>query len=1097
MPNLVTAAHSCGAVCEAHFGRVSRASILVLSFLVLPAVCFAAPKKATTLQLTFATDRGSNVAGPALTSLVTLPTALYINVQVVETATGLPIPGTASVSVTIAGNSTPGTQSVSIVNGVGQSAAIQYAANYSIADANYASGSYQNGTPTLSGSYPGSEIYAASSLSQTLSLRLPPSQTVTTVPGVAVLAGSVFTVSTAVIGGVDPLNGAGIYEYNLASAPINQAPSTRFTMSNRAFSANLTITQPGNYQIRGRDISTNSEGCLGKLIYPYACGHSYFTIVSTPSTTALSASAPSTQTGQSITLTATVGNASTPTGTITFRDSGTPIGVAPVVGGSAALVTSFSTAGIHGITAAYSGDANNTASTSTAVSISVTPFVDPNVAMTKTYEYDAKGNLKSIADSQTNKTTFTVNSLDQVIQTVTPLSATATAVVNTGSDKADNTLTVQDPRGNTTIYTADGVRGRRSEASPDRGTLTIGRNAAGDINSITDARGKVTTIGYDLERRPLTVTYPTGTPITFEYDGGPTPVTSQIGKLTKVTDESGNTTYLWDVKGRLLTKTQTTNARVFTQTYTYVGTGSGTGSVATATYPGKARVNYTYDAQGRVSGMTVNPVLANGSGPDTASTINILSGLAYTPTGTVGGWSWGDGTGYVKTFDTFDRVTSYPLGKETGAGTASGLLRTLTYDADGRIFQMLHTKSGVSQASIDQTLGFDIAGRLTSAVLGGTTYGFGYDGSGNRTTDVIGAATYTNVIPGGSNRMTTDGGSAGNKTLTYDNAGNVLSDGYATYTYSDRGRPASAAVSAGTVAYKYNAFEQRTSKTGPTELVSGGAAYYVYDGLAGPLVGEYDANLVPISETVYLGNTPVAVLKYTRTGRRAPYTWTMTVSYVYADHIDTPRVIVRSSDHAIQWRWDSSEPFGTTVPNQNPNALGSFVFNQRFPGQVYDSETGNFQNWHRDYNPRTGRYVQSDPIGLEGGINTYAYVGGNPISLIDPEGAKSRTAPRYQSPYGRPGGVDWGGALPPINPMSRSGETARNVQQAIADLIELGKEYSDIVKPVTNATCKITCPNINAPSFEGGGACKAGLPGSLFMPRTGCYLSCFSSATGP
>ncbi len=105
------------------------------------------------------------------------------------------------------------------------------------------------------------------------------------------------------------------------------------------------------------------------------------------------------------------------------------------------------------------------------------------------------------------------------------------------------------------------------------------------------------------------------------------------------------------------------------------------------------------------------------------------------------------------------------------------------------------------------------------------------------------------------------------------------------------------------------------------------------------------------------------------------------IFYVHADHLNASRVVL-DHQNRLRWRW-LSDPFGQLPPEDNPSGLGAFELNLRLPGQVFDRESNLHYNYFRDYDPASGRYVQSDPIGLEGGVNTYAYVGGNPLSLVD------------------------------------------------------------------------------------------------------------------
>lgn len=596
---------------------------------------------------------------------------------------------------------------------------------------------------------------------------------------------------------------------------------------------------------------------------------------------------------------------------------------------------------------------------------------------TSTYVYDALGNLTQTTDplGRLHNVSFDALGRPATVTDPTPVSGQARPVTTLGYDGLDQVVGVTDPRNLITSYTIDGLGAQTGLNSPDTNLSGMTFDVAGNMLSKTDARGKLTTFTYDALGRMVRNDYASGTASVIEYDGGTAGAPNDIGHLTKITDESGATTFSYDGHGRLLALAQSsataTGASVNLHSVRTYGTDVGTlGKLTSLTYPSGNRVNYAYDAAGRLSGMTLNPS-DHAGGTDLMTTIVLVSDVVYSPFGAPQSWSWGNNnaaqpSGVTRTFDLDGRMTSYPLGN----AASDGLVRTVVYDAGSRITAMTHT-GGATAANYNQSFTYDGLDRLTGVTGAPGSLGYAYDSNGNRTTARIGTTSYTDAISTTSNRLAATNGPVPLKSNQFDTAGNLLGDGTASYTYSDRGRLARATKDGMSTDYLYNALGQRMSKAGPA--VDGGANFYAYDE-AGHLLGEYAASGGALQETVYFGNTPVAVLAMSA------------VYYVYADQIDTPRVITNSATNQIVWRWDAAEPFGSTAANGNPYGTAVFTYNPRFPGQLFDKESNLHYNYFRDYDPQTGRYVQSDPIGLGGGVNTYAYVGGNPVSSTDPLG---------------------------------------------------------------------------------------------------------------
>ena len=138
------------------------------------------------------------------------------------------------------------------------------------------------------------------------------------------------------------------------------------------------------------------------------------------------------------------------------------------------------------------------------------------------------------------------------------------------------------------------------------------------------------------------------------------------------------------------------------------------------------------------------------------------------------------------------------------------------------------------------------------------------------------------------------------------------------------------------------------------------------------MIGEYQ-NGVIVREYFHLDAIPLIQFESTKT------------LYLHPDHLGTPRSATDSTKDVV-WTW-SGDAFGRDVAITDPD--GNTVDENvplRFPGQYYDAELGLHYNYFRTYDPSIGRYTQSDPIGLAGGLNTYGYVHGNPLRYSDPKG---------------------------------------------------------------------------------------------------------------
>jgi RHS repeat-associated protein len=599
-----------------------------------------------------------------------------------------------------------------------------------------------------------------------------------------------------------------------------------------------------------------------------------------------------------------------------------------------------------------------------------------NPDRTTTFAYDKEGNTTQVKNALNDATNNAFDPLNRLINTAAPDAGTT----NLSYNAKDEVVSHQDALAVQTSFVRDGFGEVLRETSPDRGSTTYYYDAAGAVSAVIDGRGQRVNYARDILGR-LTSKTPVGLAaqaVTYGYDGG----AYGKGNLTQVTDASGVTALAYDHRGNLISKTQNIGGTAAALAYSY----DKADRIVSITYPSGRIVTYVRDGKGRVASVLTKPSAA------ALGWTTLASAITYESFGSLTSATYGNGLKLDVDWGNDGRLTARRL--YTAATGANLSVLSYAYDNDDNITAIT---DGVD-ASASSSFAYDNRGRLIRASsgaggTGGTGYqrqDYSYDKNGNRTgverrtlaSDAAAAESDSYTKAPGTNRLASVSTLGGTRSFTHDARGNLISETRpgtpsptnVTASYDGYGRLTEHTQSgAAALSFSYNGLDDRVSQS------EGGVVQrFVYDSM-GRIVGEYATSPSAIrGEYIYLhpdaandnpsphggddglgGYGLLTIMTPDASAGGA-----ITAHYPHSNHLGAPLF--------------STDASGAVV---TPGAYAQPVF----PGQLR-TRADLYYNRHRDYDPTTGRYIQADPLGLDGDANPYLYANGNPMRYVDPTG---------------------------------------------------------------------------------------------------------------